>query len=187
MREVPDWWYMLLHPRPAYLIVSGLGEDVGVMTASWVMPVAEEPPRLAVAMDKEGRTYSLLRQAGEFTVNVIFDDHLEALWLAGTLSGWRVKDKLRRAGIKVAPSKKVSVPRVADAAAVIECRLWQALDVGETALVIGDVLDAYVLATEAFNEAYGWVLGKARIPLHLSGRAFTLPGKLLLAGKRREQ
>jgi len=186
LTEAPEWWYLLLHPRPAYLIMSGSGEDAGVMTASWVTPVAEEPPRLAVAMDKEGRTYSLLRQCGEFTVNVVFDDHLDALWLAGTLSGWRVEDKIGRAGIKVAPSKKVAVPRVADAAAVIECRLWRVIDVGETALVIGDVLDAYVLAAEAFNESYGWVAGRARIPLHLGGRAFTLPGKLLLAGKKRK-
>jgi len=182
----PEWWYMLLHPRPAYLIMSASGEDVGVMTASWVTPVAEEPPRLAVAMDKEGHTYSLLRQSGEFTVNVVFDDHLDALWLAGTTSGWKAKNKLGKAGIKAVPSKRVSVPRVAGAAAVLECRLWQVLDVGETALVIGDVLDAYTLVADAFNKAYGWVIGKARIPLHLGGRAFTLPGRLLIAGKPRK-
>ena len=183
MTNPPEWWYLLLHPRPAYLIMSGKGEDVGVMTASWVMPVAEEPPRLAVAMDKEGRTYSLIRQYGEFTVNVVFDDHLSELWLAGTLSGWKVKDKLRRVGVKAVPSKTVTVSRVAEAAAVVECRLWQTLDAGETALIIGDVLDAYVLVKDAFNEKYGWLISKARIPLHLGDRAFTLPGKLLLAGK----
>jgi len=165
--------------------MSGRDDDVGVMTASWVTPVAEEPPRLALAMDKEGRTYSLIRQYGEFTVNVVFEEHVGKLWLAGTLSGWRVKDKLRRVGVKAAPSKTVGVPRVAEAAAVIECRLWQALNVGETVLVLGDVLDAYALAGDAFNEKYGWVISKARIPLHLGGKAFTIPRGLLIAGKDR--
>ncbi len=180
---VPEWWYKLLHPRPAYVIMSSTGEDVGLMTASWVTPVSEEPPRLAVAMDKEGRTYSIIRESGEFTVNVVFDNQLRTLWLAGTLSGWRVKDKVSRVGASIANSRRVSAPRLKDAAAVIECRLWRSIDVGETALIIGDVVDAYVLRDDAFNESYGWIIGKARIPMHLSGRSFTIPGRLLLAGR----
>jgi len=48
MMEV-ETFYLLLHPRPAYLIGSGkVGEKVNFMAASWVSPVSEEPPLVGV-------------------------------------------------------------------------------------------------------------------------------------------
>ena len=43
-------FYLILHPRPAYVIGSGrVGVDANFMAASWVTPVAEEPPLVGVS------------------------------------------------------------------------------------------------------------------------------------------
>ena len=181
--EIPDWWYMLLHPRPVYLVVSAHSDKRGVMAASWIMPIAEEPPRVAWAASKDSYTLHIVKNSREFTINVVTDEMLEAVWRAGTTSGWKVKDKLSSIGISIESSRKVGVPRINNAAGVLECRVWQMIDVGETELVIGDVVDAYVLRRDLFNTRYGWIIPKSRILLHASGRAFSVPGRLLLPGR----
>ena len=181
---MPDWWYKVLHPRPAYLIVSEHGGKRGIMAASWVMPVSEEPPRVAWAADREAFTLSLVKNSGEFTVNVVFDDMVDAVWRAGTISGWDVDDKPSAVGATLTGSRSVSVPRVEGAAGVVECRVWKIIESGEVDLVIGDVVDAYVLQEDVFNHRYGWIIPRGRVLMHVGGRAFTIPGRLLIAGKK---
>ncbi|RSN67157.1 flavin reductase family protein [Candidatus Korarchaeum cryptofilum] len=87
MKEVRDF-YLLLHPRPAYVIGSGRwGERVNFMAASWVSPVGEEPPSLIVALGKESLTLELIEIYGEFTVNVIPISLVEELYYVGSRSG----------------------------------------------------------------------------------------------------
>ncbi|MCC6039955.1 MAG: flavin reductase family protein, partial [Thermofilum sp.] len=81
-------FYLLLHPRPAYIIGSGkVGERVNFMAASWVTPIAEEPPLVGVAVDVTSYTHELIERYGEFTVNVVPVSMLEKLYYVGSRSG----------------------------------------------------------------------------------------------------
>ncbi len=65
-------FYLLLHPRPAYVIGSGkVNEVVNFMSASWIMPVAEEPPRVGVSIGVESYTHELISKYRTFTVNIL--------------------------------------------------------------------------------------------------------------------
>jgi len=132
--------YMPLHPRPVYLIVSGVEGELNVMAASWVMPVSEEPLRLAMAIDRESRTYELIEKYGEFTVNVVDAKLVNKIYKAGTISGKNVKDKLTVIGLKTISSLKIRTPGLEEALGIIESRVWKSLDVGEVRLYIADIL-----------------------------------------------
>ena len=179
MEEVPSWWYKLLHPRPAYIIAASHNGRRSVMAASWVMPVSEEPARLALAIDTESYTYSLIRGSGYFSVNILFAEHLDKIWRAGTISGHDVEDKPRAVGLDLIMSDHV--PIVKQAAAAIISRVWKTINAGDTDLVIGDVIRAEIYREEAFDKRYGWRPGKALIPMHLAAKGFVLPGKLVIA------
>lgn len=181
---VPVWWYKVLHPRPVYLIVSKYNGKKGIMAASWVMPVSEEPPRVAWAASRDGFTLSLVKRSGEFTINVVFDDMVNAIWQAGSISGWNIDDKPSAVGVALTRSRSVSVPRVEGAVGVVECRIWGIIESGEVDLVIGDVVDVYILRKDVFNPRYGWIIPRGRVLMHVGGRAFTVPGKLIIAGKK---
>ena len=57
----PENWYLILHPGPAYIVVSGTeGQKLGVMAASWISPASEEPPKITLAIDVESYTYSVI-------------------------------------------------------------------------------------------------------------------------------
>ena len=174
MRPILKRFYLALHPRPAYIIGSGAyGSRANLMAASWVTPVSEEPPRVAVAIDKESFTWELIKERGEFTVNVLSAERINEIYYVGSRSG-RDVDKLSASGLKVARGEEVSSPVVLDSIAVLECRAFTSVDCGDTTLVIGDVVRCLV-NEELFEERRGWDLRRVRIPLHVWGRAFTVP------------
>ncbi len=177
--------YRPLHPRPVYLIVSGrVGEKLNVMAASWVMPVSEEPLRIAIAVERETYTFDLIEEYKEFTINVVDDKLLDKVWRAGTTSG-RGRDKVREIGLELEEPLKTKVPGIREALSIIECRVWKHLDTGEVRLYVADVVSVRV-KTEYYNERYGWDIRRASILMHLSGRAFTVPGRLLIVGYKKK-
>lgn len=179
---VSERFYLILHPRPAYVIGSGrMGEKVNFMAASWVMPVSEEPPRVALAVDKETYTYELILENKEFTINVLTDDHVNDLMFFGKVSG-RDVDKAKVRGFKVKKGKKTDAPVLDEAIGVVECKVYTSVDCGDTVLFIGDVVSTRV-DESLYNERYGWDFSKIRIPLHNSGRVFLTLGRLIFARK----
>ena len=92
--------YYVLHPRPVYLIVTRRKQGgYNVMAASWVMPVSEDPPLVALAISKESYTHELIEEFKELTINVVGEEYLDIVYRAGTITG-RNTDKWNMLGLK---------------------------------------------------------------------------------------
>ncbi|MEM4718730.1 MAG: flavin reductase family protein, partial [Nitrososphaerota archaeon] len=113
-----------------------------VMTCAWNMPVSADPPMIAVALGSESYTSQLIKESGEFTVNIPDERLLRALWICGTKSG-RSVDKFKLAGLTPRPAKRVKAPIVGECAAHLECKLSSKLEAGECTIFVGEVLEAY--------------------------------------------
>lgn len=173
--------YYILHPRPAYLIVVRKPNGgYNVMAASWVSPISEDPPLVALAIDKESYTHELIKETREFTINFVGEEHIDLVYKAGILSG-RNTDKWSLLGLEPVQSKIISVPGIRDCCGFLECQLEKIVDAGECSLFIARIVASHV-KSDLYTK-YGWNLKKAKILLHLRGRAFVLPGKIILARK----
>ncbi|MEM2732782.1 MAG: flavin reductase family protein, partial [Nitrososphaerota archaeon] len=108
--DVMEDFYKLLHPCMTVLIVSISREGkLNVMTCAWNMPVSEDPPLIAVAISNESYTNQLIKETGEFTVNIPDEKMLKALWICGSKSGREV-DKFKLAKLTTTSSKKIAPP-----------------------------------------------------------------------------
>lgn len=86
-------------------------------------------------------TLENIRETGAFSVSIVTERHLEAM--VRTSGAWeRGVDEFEEAGIVAAECETVAAPCVADAPAVLECRLSQLVELGgaPNTLVIGEVL-----------------------------------------------
>ena len=179
MREIRDF-YLLLHPRPAYAIGSGkYPEIVNFMAASWVTPIAEDPPRLAVAIGVESYTHKLINKYNEFTVNILSAKYLDELYYIGTVTG-RTIDKVSKVKMKAVKGRIVDAPILEEAVGVIECKVAGKYESEDTTLFIGDVQVAYA-DEKAFKVRTGWDFKSMNIPLHNWGRGFYKVGHFMLA------
>ncbi|MEM1549719.1 MAG: flavin reductase family protein [Candidatus Methanomethylicia archaeon] len=171
-------FYLLLHPRPAYVIGSGkIGEKVNFMAASWVMPMGEEPPLVCIAIGKNSLTNELIKTYKQFSINILPIEKLNELYTIGTISGRNV-DKTKI--IKPMEGEEVNAPIAQDAIAVIECELWDKVESNDVTLFIGQVLNVKV-DERYFNPKTGWTIKENPIPLHNWGRGFFKVGQFIMA------
>ncbi len=160
-------WYHLLHPRPAYVIGSGVPPEGNFMTASWVTPVATDEPLVALALDRETYTYKLVKKYGHFTIAIVEDPKL--LWKLGTKSGEEV-NKLEL--VEWFEGEKVKAPIPKQAIAWLEVKAKNFVPAAEVDLVIGEVV--HWKALKGFTRR-GWNLEEVKIPLQKAGRRFCYP------------
>ncbi|MCR6669572.1 MAG: flavin reductase family protein [archaeon YNP-WB-040] len=173
-----DKFYLILHPRPAYVIGSGkFGEKVNFMAASWVTPMGEEPPLVCVAIGKGSLTNELIHEYRQFSVNILPIDRVNELYTVGTVSG-REMDKTKI--LKAVEGDELTVPIVEDAIAVLECELWDKIESNDVTLFIGQVVNAKA-NPKYFNQKTGWNIRDNPVPLHNWGKGFHRVGQFIMA------
>lgn len=138
-------------PHPLVIVTAGDPDASGRrggMTAAWLSRVSWDPPLVAVAIVPERFTLELIREKGEFAINVVGPSLRDAAFgVFGSVSGRQV-DKFEASGAKMAKAKSVTAPVLADAVISIECKLEKVVEAGDHVIVIGRVVDAYRMKEE---------------------------------------
>lgn len=167
----------LLSPRPTVL-VNTLDErgELNSSPFSFAFPLGSDPPLVGVSLGgKHKLTYINSERTKEFVVCVVSEDFGQRA--VNCEAPHKPGDKLwQQQGFHTEASKKVSVPRLREARAVLECKLDQVLELkGGRVLLVGEVLHA---------ETEGG-LDKVRPLLHVSGGKFrTMGGEVVLERRR---
>ncbi|CAN5508681.1 flavin reductase family protein [soil metagenome] len=110
---------------------------------SYFTIAANNPPHVVFSSSAVRDTLTNIRATGEFVVNVVSADLVEPMNLSSAEFP-PGDDEFVRAGLTTAPSVRVGAPRVAEARAHLECRAVQELAVGDSHLVIGEVVHIHV-------------------------------------------
>ncbi len=174
-------YYMLLHPRPAYVIGSGKwGEKINFMAASWVSPIAEEPPLVGVAIDIESYTHELIETYRQYTINIVEKKYIDKIYTVGSVSG-REFDKTKV--FTAIKASSIDAPIVKDAIGVLECIVVNSVEAEDVTLFLGRVVRA-AADPNYFSERKGWSVANNPIPLHNWGRGFYTVGMFKMAEKK---
>ncbi|MEM5828001.1 MAG: flavin reductase family protein [Candidatus Aenigmatarchaeota archaeon] len=166
-------FYYLLHPRPVYVIGSGSvnNNEINFMSASWVMPVAEDIPSICLACDREQYSYSLIEKYKQFSVNLI--DDINLIWKLGTTSGKEI-NKVKEFNLKVIKGKKLDVPILENSLAFLEAKVFNKIEIAEVTLYIAEVVNYEGKNLDEYGLKEFW-----KIPLHKGGKAFVFIDKKL--------
>ena len=137
-------------PRPIAWVTS-LG-PTGVVNAapfSFFNVFAEDPPLCMFAVNRrpDGRvkdTVVNIERTGEFVVNIADENLARAMHES---SGDFPPDvgEPDYLGLKLAPSRKVAVPRLADTPWAMECKVWKQIEVnGDRVLIMGEGINFHI-------------------------------------------
>lgn len=137
----------IVSPRPIGWISTLSAEGLpNLAPYSFFNAIADVPPMVAYASTGATKdTVTNIRTTGEFVVNIVSMALRDAM-NASSASLPRGVDEFEIAGLEKAPSEIVAPPRVRDAPASLECRLWQSIDLpGEgNVLTIGEVVGVHI-------------------------------------------
>lgn len=136
----------VLYPVPLVIVACGTLARPNLLAVNRIASVAAEPPQLALALRPARHSVGLIRELGEFTVNLPTPDLLDAIHLIGTTTG-RETDKVARSGLTLAPATKVKPPIVAECPVNMECRLTHMIDLRSHLLFIAEVVAVHAEAS----------------------------------------
>ena len=133
----------LLAPVPPALVSCGTLEEPAVLTVAWTGTLNTRPPRTYVSIRPERNSYPMIKQRGEFVINLAPAALARAVDLCGCKSG-RAADKFALAHLTPAAASAVSAPLIAECPVSLECRVTQKIELGSHTMFVAEVVSVSV-------------------------------------------
>ncbi|HUW36945.1 MAG TPA: flavin reductase family protein [Rhodocyclaceae bacterium] len=139
----------LVVPRPiAWVTSQSQSGVINLAPFSFFNAVGSDPLYLIVSIGhndagKPKDTARNIQASGEFVVNLVTEDLFEAMNISAA-DFPAEQSELEAARLHAAPSVRIEAPRVAEAQASLECKLFSAQSLGANTLFIGEVVMFHV-------------------------------------------
>lgn len=161
----------MLYPLPVVMV--SLADKDGhpnIITLAWVGTVCTNPPMVSISVRPERYSYPILKETGEFVINLTTKELAFATDYCGVKSG-RDVDKFKEMNLTPIPASEVKAPMIAESPVNIECKVRQVLSLGSHDMFLADV--AAVHADEKYmDENHKFHLEKADPIIYSHGSYF---------------
>jgi flavin reductase (DIM6/NTAB) family NADH-FMN oxidoreductase RutF len=135
---------ILFFPNPVVLVTSqGLESKPNIITIAWTGVVNSRPPMIGIAIQPIRYSHGLIRQSGEFGVNIPHSDLLRAIDYCGFVSG-KDADKFAATGLTPLSARKIRAPLIKECPVNLECVLRHFITLGMHDLFIGEIVNIQV-------------------------------------------
>jgi len=166
----------LLSPLPAVLVACGDMEKSNVLTVAWTGIACTKPPVLSISVRPERYSYGIIKEAGEFTVNLVTSKMAREVDLCGVKSG-RDTDKFTLCGFHRVKSQKIGCPTIDESPLTLECRVREIIPLGSHDMFLADIVAAS--ADSRYMDSKGKLnLQQAGLLAYSHGEYFSLGRKL---------
>lgn len=167
----------MLYPVPAVLITckDNEGND-NVLTVAWAGTICSDPAMLSISVRKERHSYNMIKESGEFVVNLTTTKLAWATDYCGVRSG-RDEDKFAAANLTKGKAEKVKAPIIMESPVNIECRVKQVLELGSHDMFIAEVVNVQI-SDEYMDEKGKFHLANADLLAYSHGEYYNLGEKI---------
>ena len=133
-----------LYPLPAVMVsCTDKNGKNNIITIAWTGTVCSDPAMVYISVRKERYSYHMIKETGEFVINLPSEELTYALDKAGCTTGNKI-DKFKELKLTPAKSFKVSAPAIAEAPVCIECKVKQILELGTHDMFLAEVVSVSV-------------------------------------------
>ena len=166
----------LTAPLPPVMVTVGSGESANVITIAWTGILSTIPPRTYISVRPQRHSYKLLRESGEFVINLPTASLARTVDYVGIYTGAKV-NKWKECGLTPTPSEKVAAPTIAECPFALECRVCEVIPMGTHDVFIADIVS--VSADESILDEDGRLcFDRADLLAYAHGEYFALGEKL---------
>lgn len=167
----------MLYPVPAVMVSCGReGEKPNIITLAWVGNVCSDPVMLTISVRKNRYSYDIIKETGEFVVNLTNRELARACDWCGVKSG-RDFDKYKEMGLTPSKSETVKAPGIAESPVSIECKVKDIVELGTHDMFVAEVT-AVTVDDKYMDESGKFDLDAADLIAYSHGEYFTLGEKL---------
>ena len=167
----------MLYPVPAVMVsCQREGEKPNIITTAWCGTTGSAPATLYVSIRPERYSYNIIKETGEFVVNLVTKDLVFATDYCGVKSG-RDTDKYKEMKLTPLPSQNIKAPGIEESPVNIECRVTKIIPLGSHDMFLAEV--AGVTVDEKYMDQNGkFHLNSSGLVAYSHGEYFELGKKL---------
>lgn len=130
----------MLNPVPVVMVSCGdIDGEKNIITVAWTGTVNSDPPMVYISVRRERFSYRLIREAGEFVINLVTDDIAFAADWCGVRSG-KDYDKFREQQLTPQRCSRVKCPAIKESPVSIECRVREVIELGSHDMFLAEIV-----------------------------------------------
>ena len=129
----------LTAPLPPVIVTVGDIENANMLTVAWTGILSTIPPRTYVSVRPSRHSYDILKEKGEFVINLPKAEMARAVDYIGIYTGKKV-DKFKVTGLTKVASEHVSAPTIKECPIALECRVFDVISMGTHDVFVADIL-----------------------------------------------
>lgn len=133
----------MLYPLPVVLVSCAYGSKTNLITVAWAGTICTNPPMVSISVKPERYSYSIIKESGEFVINLTTRALANATDYCGVRSG-RDVNKWKECNLTPAPADIVSCPLVAESPVNIECQVTEIKELGSHHMFLAKVTAVHV-------------------------------------------
>ena len=130
----------MLYPLPAVMVsvTDGKGND-NIITVAWAGTVCTNPPMVSISVRPTRYSYDMIRNTGEFVINLTTENLAYATDYCGVRSG-RDVDKFKELKLTKEKADYVQAPMIGESPVSIECKVREVKELGSHHMFLADVV-----------------------------------------------
>ena len=145
----------MIYPIPAVLVSCGNMEKSNIFTVAWTGIVNTDPAITYISVRPERYSYDIIKQTGEFVINLTTKELAFATDYAGVTSGKNVS-KVEKLGLHLENRNNVLAPMIKESPISIECKVIEIKELGSHHMFLAEIKsvnvdEKYMDETGRFN------------------------------------
>ena len=130
----------MLYPLPAVMVsVTDGKENDNIITVAWAGTVCTNPPMVSISVRPTRYSYDMIRNTGEFVINLTTENLAYATDYCGVRSG-RDVDKFKELKLTKEKADYVQAPMIGESPVSIECKVREVKELGSHHMFLADVV-----------------------------------------------
>lgn len=143
----------ILYPVPAVMVSCGdINGESNILTIAWTGTINTNPPMTYISVRPERHSYKLIKESGEFIINVTTEALAFATDFCGVRSGKDI-NKFEKMNLTPIKAEIVKCPAIAESPINIECKVKDIIPLGSHDMFIAEVVN--VMADEKYMDENG--------------------------------
>lgn len=165
-----------VYPIPAVLVSCGNMEKSNILTVAWTGIINTNPARVYISVRPERYSYNLIKESGEFVINLTNEKLAYATDWCGVRSGAKF-DKFKEMNLTKEKAEFVSVPLIKESPVSVECRVVEEKNYGSHTMFVAEVLS--IDADEKYMDSNGaFDISKCNLIAYANGGYYPLGNKI---------
>lgn len=165
-----------IYPIPAVMVTCGTYEEANIITVAWTGIINTNPAMCYISVRPERYSYNLIKENGEFVINLTNEKLAYATDWCGVRSGAKF-DKFKEMHLTKEKAKFVKCPIIKESPVAVECKVKEIKELGSHHMIIAEILS--IDADKKYiNENGAFDISKCDLIAYSNGNYYALGRKI---------